>query len=67
MTGVQTCALPIFSAEIAKAVRAQDVSQRFLQLGIEPVGSTPERYGTMIRAAYDRYAQVVKMSGAKAE
>ncbi len=55
------------SAEIAKAVRAQDVSQRFVQLGIEPVGSTPERYNTMIRAAYDRYAQVVKTSGAKAE
>src|SRR6185295_9253793 len=55
------------SAEIAKAVKAQDVSQRFLQLGIEPVGSTPERYGAMIRAAYDRYAQVVKASGAKAE
>ncbi len=55
------------SAEIAKAVRAQEVSQRFVQLGIEPVGSTPERYGEMIRAAYDRYAQVVKASGAKAE
>ena len=55
------------SAEIAKAVKAQDVSQRFLQLGIEPVGSTPEGYGAMIRAAYDRYAQVVKTSGAKAE
>ncbi len=55
------------SAEIAKAVMAPDVSQRFLQLGIEPAGSTPERYGMMIRAAYDRYAQVVKTSGAKAE
>jgi tripartite-type tricarboxylate transporter receptor subunit TctC len=55
------------SAEIAKAVKSADVSQRYLQLGIEAVGSTPEAYSARIRAAYDRYAQVVKASGAKAE
>ena len=40
-----------------KAVRHPDVSQRFLQLGIEPVGSTPEAYAARIRAAYERYAR----------
>jgi tripartite-type tricarboxylate transporter receptor subunit TctC len=55
------------SAEIAKAVKSPDVSQRYLQLGIEAVGSTPEAYSARIRAAYDRYAQVVKASGTKAE
>jgi len=55
------------SAEIAKAVKSADVSQRYLQLGIEAVGSTSEAYSARIRAAYDRYAQVVKASGAKAE
>jgi tripartite-type tricarboxylate transporter receptor subunit TctC len=55
------------SAEIAKAVKSPEVSQRYAQLGIEAVGSTPEGYSTMIRAAYERYAQVVKTSGAKAE
>jgi tripartite-type tricarboxylate transporter receptor subunit TctC len=55
------------AAEIAKAVKAPDVSQRFMQLGIEPVGSTPEAYNARIRAAYERYAQVVKASGTKAE
>jgi tripartite-type tricarboxylate transporter receptor subunit TctC len=55
------------AAEIAKAVKAPDVSQRYQQLGIEPVGSTPEAYGARIRAAYERYAQVVKTSGTKAE
>ena len=55
------------SAEIAKAVKSAEVSQRYLQLGIEAVGSTPEAYSARIRAAYDRYAQVVKASGAKAE
>jgi len=55
------------SDEIRKAVRGLEIAQRYRQLGIEPAGSTPEAYGAMIRAAYDRYAQVVKSSGAKAE
>ncbi len=55
------------SAEIAKAVRAPEVTQRYQQLGIDAVGSTPESYGARNRAAYERYAEVVKASGAKAE
>ena len=55
------------AAEIARAAKTPELAQRFQQLGIEPVGSTPEAYGAMIRAAYDRYAQVVKIAGVKAE
>ena len=55
------------AAEIARAAKNPDVAQRFQQLGIEPVGSTPEAYGARIRAAYDRYGQVVKIAGVKAE
>ena len=55
------------SAEIARATKNPQVVLRFQQLGIEPVGSTPEAYEAMIRAAYDRYAQVVKISGVRAE
>ena len=65
--GMPPALLARIAAEIAKAVKSPDVSQRFLQLGIEPVGSTPEAYGARIRAAYDRYAQVVRTSGTKAE
>ena len=65
--GTPPALLGRIAAEIAKAVRQPEVSQRFLQLGIEPVGSTPEAYAARIRAAYDRYAQVVKSSGAKVE
>ena len=65
--GMPPALLARIAAEIAKAVKSPDVSQRFLQLGIEPVGSTPEAYSARIRAAYERYAQVVKTSGTKAE
>ena len=55
------------SNEIAKAVKSPEVAQRFQQLGIDPVGSTPEAYAELIRAAYERFGPVVKASGARAE
>ena len=55
------------SSEIAKAVRSPEIAQRFLQLGIDPVGSTPDAYGELIRAAYDRFGVVVKATGTRAE
>jgi len=65
--GTPAAVIARLSAEIAKAARSPEVAQRFQQLGIETVASTPEAYAALIRAAYDRYAQVVKSSGAKVE
>jgi tripartite-type tricarboxylate transporter receptor subunit TctC len=53
------------AAEVQKAVKHPEVVQRFKQLGIEPVGSTPEAYNAMNRASYQKYEKVVKASGAK--
>jgi tripartite-type tricarboxylate transporter receptor subunit TctC len=53
------------SQEIAKALKSPEVAQRFAQLDIEPVGSTPAEYAARIRAANEKYAQAVKVSGAR--
>jgi tripartite-type tricarboxylate transporter receptor subunit TctC len=53
------------AAEIAKTVKLPEIGQRFGQLGIEPVGNSPEQYGAINKAAYEKYGQVVKASGAK--
>ena len=55
------------SAEVAKAVKAPDVAERFKQLGIDPVGNSPEAYNAQIRAAYEKYGQVVKAAGVRAD
>jgi tripartite-type tricarboxylate transporter receptor subunit TctC len=55
------------SAESAKAVKQADVVQRFATLGIDPVGSTPEAYAAINKADYEKYAKLVKTSGAKIE
>jgi tripartite-type tricarboxylate transporter receptor subunit TctC len=53
------------SAEVAKAVKQHDVVQRFSQLGIDAVGSTPEAYAAANKADYEKYAKIVKATGAK--
>jgi tripartite-type tricarboxylate transporter receptor subunit TctC len=53
------------SQEVAKAVRSPDVAQRFAQLDIVPVGNSPAEYAAQIRAADAKYAEAVKVSGAK--
>ena len=53
------------SQEVAKALKHPDVRQRFGQLDIAAVGSSPEEYAARIRSAVEKYAQAVRVSGAK--
>ena len=53
------------AGEIAKVVKQPDVVQRFTTLGIDPVGSTPEAYASINKADYEKYAKIVKATGAK--
>ena len=55
------------SADIAKAVRSSDLTERMVQLGMEPVGSTPEEFDAYIRSEMEKWAPVVKASGAKVD
>ncbi len=55
----------LLSREISKAAKQADLAQRFVQLGIETVGSTPEAYAAINRADYEKFARVVKISGVK--
>ncbi|HWJ00906.1 MAG TPA: tripartite tricarboxylate transporter substrate binding protein [Burkholderiales bacterium] len=55
------------AAEAQKAIKQPDVVQRFRQLGIDPVGSTPEAYNAANRASFEKYAKVVQAAGVKIE
>ena len=51
-------------ADIARAVRSSDLTERMRQQGMEPIGSTPDQFDALIRAEIDKWAKVVKLSGA---
>jgi tripartite-type tricarboxylate transporter receptor subunit TctC len=55
------------AAAIAKAVHHPDVAGRYVTLGIEPVGNTPEQYRAQTRVDISKYAKAVKASGVKVE
>ena len=55
------------SAAIAKAARAPEVRQRLIDQGAEPVGNTPDEFAKLMREELTRWADVVKVSGAKAD
>ena len=48
------------SGEINKALASSDLKQRLLGIGITPVGTTPEQFGSFIKSEAVRFAKVIK-------
>ena len=55
------------NAAVVNALKAQDVKQRFDQLGYEAIGDTPEQFGATIKTDIDKFGRVIKSAGIKAE
>src|SRR5256885_2549893 len=53
--------------EFTRALAERDVRDTMLKLGAEPVGSRPEEFADYIRAEAQKYARIIKASGAKAD
>ena len=54
-------------AEFTKAMRAPDMQERYVGLGVEPVESTPEQFGAYIRSELAKWGDIIKRSGTKVE
>jgi tripartite-type tricarboxylate transporter receptor subunit TctC len=55
------------SGEVARALRRDDLKEKFIQQGADPVGSTPEEFGAYIREETAKWAKLVKATGAKVD
>ena len=51
--------------EVQRIVRATDVGEKMRAMGVEPIGSTPEEAERFVRAETVKWAEVVRVSGAK--
>jgi len=55
------------ASAVVRAARSPEIRQRLLEQGAEPVGSTPEEFAALLRQEVARWAEVVKISGARAD
>lgn len=53
--------------EILAALQLPDVKERFMQQGIEPVGSSPADFGKHIRAETEKWSRIVRDANIKPE
>jgi tripartite-type tricarboxylate transporter receptor subunit TctC len=60
-------ALDRLHAEFTKALAAPEVREKMTALGAEPVGNTPEQFAAYIKSEAEKYARVIKASGAKVD
>jgi tripartite-type tricarboxylate transporter receptor subunit TctC len=51
--------------EIRRALQLADVKAKLVTVGLETVGSTPEELGKFVREESEKFAKLIKLSGAK--
>lgn len=66
-TGTPKAVLQKFGAEIVAALATPEVIARIRAMGAEPAPMGPDQYAAFIQAEHDKWAPVVKASGAVAD
>ena len=49
--------------EVARAITSPDMKERFADLGVVSVGSSPEQFATFVQAEIAKWGKVVRDSG----
>ncbi len=57
----------LLQVEFTHALAEPDVGEKMRVLGAEPVGSTPAQFADYIGSESEKYARIIKASGAKAD
>lgn len=65
--GTPRATIDRLSAAIAAAIRAPEINERLLALGLDPVGSTPDELARRIAEDVAKWGPAVKASGFRAD
>lgn len=52
-----------WNAEVDKILASSDIQSRFGNLGLEPIGGSPESFGRFIQAEIEKYGRVIQAAG----
>jgi tripartite-type tricarboxylate transporter receptor subunit TctC len=63
--GVSRAIVDKFHADMVKVMQDPVVRQKFADLGVEAVSSTPAQFGTFIKAEMDKYTKLIKDANIK--
>src|SRR5258706_14978065 len=63
--GVSKAIVDKFHADMVKVIQDPVVKQKFADLGVEAVSSTPAQFDSFIKSEMDRYARLIKDAGIK--
>jgi tripartite-type tricarboxylate transporter receptor subunit TctC len=63
--GTPAEAIARLNSELNRALKLDDVREKLAAVGAEVVGTTPEELGRFWRAESEKFAQLIKVSGAK--
>lgn len=55
------------NGEINKALKSPDVSQLLASQALDAMGGTPEEFDARIKVDYEKYARLIKLTGAKVD
>ncbi len=65
--GVPNAIINKLNAELVRILQLADISKRLQALGSEPVGNSPAEFAKFVAAESRKYAEAIKVSGAKVE
>src|SRR5437762_3432463 len=55
------------SSEITKALQSEELKERMLNIGLDPVSSTPDEMAAFMRREQERYAAIIKAANIRLE
>src|SRR5258706_9292771 len=65
--GMPKAAINKVAAEVTKILHAPEMTRRLAEMGVDPMGGTPEDFGKLIKSEIARFGKAVNASGAKAD